>query len=350
MSLAAAIRAGDAARALDLLRAGAALEARDPEGLTPLMIAAGLGHYHLAETLLAAGADPHAIEPRMGATALHKAAQSGDPDIVALLLRHGAFIDQQTPGLGNTALIDAVLHGQQAVVRVLQQQGARLSIANHWGQTARGLAAASGQTALLALLEEQENALAASVAAQPLAAAARDGDAAAVARLIEAGAPPDARLPVTGSVDDHYTPLGLAAREGHAEVAQLLLRAGADPQRLIGLMGGMALHDAAYFGHAGIVRLLAGHAAAQGLPLAGRDVQGAYNGMTALHDAVWQGHAEVARALLEAGARRDLRDHTGRTARELALRQGQHDLAALLAEDRDAAPAQDATEENRETP
>lgn len=350
MSLAAAIRAGDAALLLDLLRAGAAVEARDPEGLTPLMLAAGQGRFHLAEILLAAGADPHAIEPRMGATALHKAVQAGDPDIVTLLLRHGAFIDQQTPSLGNTPLIDAVLHGQQAAVQVLLRQGARLSIANHWGQTARDLAAATGQRALLALLEERDKALAASVAAQPLAAAARDGDQAAVARLIEAGAPLDARLPVTGSVDDHYTPLGLAAREGHVDIARRLLQAGADPQRLIGLMGGMALHDATYFGHAGIVRLLADHAAAQGVALAGLDVQGAYNGMTALHDAVWQGHAEVARALLKAGARRDLRDHTGRTPRELALRDPASGLAALLAEDRDTPPAQHATEKNRETP
>ncbi|NKN01626.1 ankyrin repeat domain-containing protein [Rhizobium leguminosarum] len=41
------------------------------------MIVAGSGQPQMAELLLNAGADVLILEPRMGATALHKAAQSG---------------------------------------------------------------------------------------------------------------------------------------------------------------------------------------------------------------------------------------------------------------------------------
>ena len=74
------------------------------------MIAARLGHAGMVALLLTAGADTLAIEPRMGATALHKGAQSGNADVIGLLLDHGAFIEQQSPILGNTPLMDATLH------------------------------------------------------------------------------------------------------------------------------------------------------------------------------------------------------------------------------------------------
>lgn len=110
MTLESAIRASDLAAAITLLRAGADANRAGPEGLTPLMIAAGLGQPQLVELLLTAGAQVLAVEPRMGATAMHKAAQSGNADVIGLLLDHGAFVDQQSPILGNTPLMDAVLH------------------------------------------------------------------------------------------------------------------------------------------------------------------------------------------------------------------------------------------------
>jgi uncharacterized protein len=64
------------------------------------MIAAGLGQAQMVELLLTAGAEVLAIEPRMGATALHKGSQSGNADVIGLLLHHGAFIDQQFPFSG----------------------------------------------------------------------------------------------------------------------------------------------------------------------------------------------------------------------------------------------------------
>lgn len=331
MALHAVIRAGDLPAATELLRAGADPNRRDPDGLTPLMIAAGHGQPYMVSLLLVAGADVLALDPRMGATALHKAAQSGNPDVIGFLLDKGAFIDQQSPLLGNTPLIDAVLHRHANAVALLLERGARTAIQNHWAQTALDVARADGLDAIAHLIEARIAADAGRAAGLALVAAVKSGERAEVERLIAAGACLDEQVPVVGSLDDNYTPLGIAAREGYLEIARLLLDAGADAGRMIGLMGGTALHDATYFGHADIVRLLAqSRRGATALPEL--DAQGAYNGLSALHDAVWQRHPDTVRALCEAGARLDLRGHTGLTPRELALHYGDDAIAGLLAE------------------
>ncbi len=119
MTLETPIRAGDLAATIGFLRSGADANRRGPEGLTPLMVASGLGQSQMVGLLLTAGAEVLAIEPRMGATALHKAAQSGNADVIGLLLDHGSFIDQQSPILGNTPLMDGVLHKHEEAVRLL---------------------------------------------------------------------------------------------------------------------------------------------------------------------------------------------------------------------------------------
>ncbi|HEX8355038.1 MAG TPA: ankyrin repeat domain-containing protein, partial [Pyrinomonadaceae bacterium] len=91
--------------------------------------------------------------------------------------------------------------------------------------------------------------------ARALFGAAEDGDAAAVARLLAAGAPADARLTHGGE-----TPLMRAAARGHEDVARVLLDAGADAsaQRADGFT---PLILAVFFGHEGVVRLLVGRGA-----------------------------------------------------------------------------------------
>ncbi|WP_210405039.1 ankyrin repeat domain-containing protein [Pedobacter sp. G11] len=312
LALHSAIREGDLQTVLVLLRSGIEVDRADPEGLTPLMVSSGLGEFHLTQLLLTAGANVHAIEPRMGAAALHKAVQSGNSDLTGLLLDHGAFIDQQTPILGNTPLIDAVLYKHSAVVRLLLQRGARPTIANHWGQTPIDIAQMDGLAEISGYLEEKRSENENKLESLKLVAAVRSGNTGEVERLISAGYPLDEQVPTIGSADDHYTPLGIAAKEGHADIASALLKAGADQRRIIGLMGGMAIHDATYFGHTAIVEMLTEKDEGAAEP-AGINLQGAYNGYTALHDAVWHGHFDIARALMAAGAKLTVRAHNGQT-------------------------------------
>ena len=334
MTLEISVRADDLAASTALLRAGADVNRRGQEGLTPLMIASGLGLQKMVELLLAAGADVLALEPRMGATALHKAAQSGNAEILRLLLDHGSFIDQQSPIIGHTSLMDAVLHKQEAAVRLLLERGAKTKLRNHWQQTAIELARDNELDAIARLIELRDEADAEQIRAMTLIAAIKAGDVNQVKQLIAAGAPVNQRVPMVGNVDDSYTPLGIAAREGLPAIARLLLDAGADRRQTTGLMQGTAGHEAAYFGHADVLRVLtdsAGLADSRALEI---DAQGPYNGFTALHDAVWHGHVQAAQALVDAGARLDLMTHAGLTPRQLALLYGYADLARLLGESR----------------
>jgi ankyrin repeat protein len=331
MSLEAAVRNGDLATAAECIRAGADVNRFTPDGLTPLMMAAGLGQSQMVGLLLTAGAQVLAVEPRAGATALHKAALSGNPDVIALLLDHGAFIDQQSPILGHTALMDAIVYKHEDAVRLLLRRGARTKIRNHWQETALDIARRDGLAAIAAVIEARDEADREAIEAQPLIAAVKAGDLGGVERLIATGAAINARVPMVGSLDDDYTPLAIAAREGQVEIVRALLKAGANPRRVIGLFLGTALHEACYFGHSDVVRAMTdrelGRAQASEL-----DAQGAYNGLTPLHDAVWHGHTEAARVLVEAGHPLHLRTHAGLTARDLAALYGYDDLAEFLAE------------------
>lgn len=332
MTLEAAIRAGDLAAATSHIRAGVDVNRVTPEGLTPLMIASGLGQPQMVALLLTAGAQVLAVEPRAGVTSLHKAALSGEPDVVALLLDHGAFIDQQSPILGHTALMDAVVYKHDAAARLLLKRGARTVIRNHWGETALDLALRDRLDVIARLIEAKDEADDVEVRAQPLVPAIKAGDIEEVRRLVAANAAVNARLPMVGSPDDDYTPLAIAAREGHADIVRVLLEAGADSRRVIGLFGGTALHEACYFGHTEVVTAMTEGRKRAGVRSSQLDAQGALNGMTPLHDAVWHGHLETARVLVEAGHPLDLRTHAGLTPRELAVRYGYDDLAHFLAD------------------
>ncbi len=342
MNIFTAIRSGSIDSVRVLVERGADVSQRGPDGFTPLMIAAGLGQSQIVELLLTAGADVHTLDPRMGATALHKAAQSGNPDVAALLLAHGAFIDLQSPGIGHTALMDAVLHKHVGVVGLLLDRGARTTPRGHAGRNALELAREDGLDTIAGLIVAREARDAARTHDQALMTAVKQGDLAAVERLIALGHPLDQRAPAIGGPDEDCTPLGMAARMGHAQIARRLLDAGADVRLVCGPMKATVVHEAAYFGHADVVRVLtrpgpAGH-------VDGIDAQGDYNGLTALHDAVWHGHADAARALVEAGARRDLVSHAGLTPHALALLYGYHAIADLLAADGpdDASSLKDA--------
>lgn len=332
MKLEEAIRACDFAGFVEALPARQDLDRRGSTGLTPLMVAAGLGQAQMVELLLVAGADVLMLEPSMGATALHKAAQSGNADVIALLLQHGAFINQQSPSIGNTALMDAVLHKQLKAVSALLARGAKTTVRNHWNQTALDLAKADGLEDIVQVILGRDHDDDEHCRRSALISAAKAGDRDTVERLIAEGADVEQRTPVAGSLDDDYTPLGMAAREGHFEIVRLLLEAGADPRRTVGLMQGTPIHEAAFFGHADVIVELTRAYEEAVTPRPAFDAQGGYNGFTALHDAVWHGHLDAVRALIKAGVRLDLRTHSGLTPRALADRYGYDEVAHFLAE------------------
>lgn len=328
-----AVAQNDLVAAEQLLKQGHDVNGRDAAGFTPLMIAAGLGCVQMTELLLTAGADPTMVDTRMGATALHKAAQSGVVDVARLLVNRGAFLDAQAPTLGNTPLIDAVWHKHPAMVGYLVERGARLEIRNRFGWTARdfveqGLARGSPKALqILELLDRRQALYNDIIKAQKLMDAVCRYDVAEVRHLIAAGEPLDEKRPLTeprANTYPGYTPLLAAAEKGYTDIVRELLNAGANPRLVDELIRATPGHKAGYWGHAG---------AAEELKKDERfelDAQGPYNGYTALHDAIWHGNKQAASVLVEADANLDLRTHTGHTPLQLAIEYGYQEIADMI--------------------
>ena len=142
--------------------------------------------------------------------------------------------------------------------------------------------------------------------ASAMQAALGHGEFAAVKHLIRCGAPLDlaaaaalgqsqevaALLPCASKAALQMA-LSLAALHGEAKAAVQLLRAGADPNRF--------------------------------------NPEGAHAHCTPLHSAALAGHVQTVRALIEGGARRDLRDiHHQATALDWARHAGQAEVVAVL--------------------
>ena len=228
------------------------------------------------------------------------------------------------------AIVDAAMNGDLKTVRTLVRQAVDVNATQPDGMTALHWAVERHDLPMMnALLEAgAKHDLTNRTGASPLYLAATNGDAAAIARLLAAGA--DANAPLTAEGE---SVLMLASQTGNAEAVKLLLERGANPNTQQ-LRGQTALMWAAAEGHAEVVKLLLAHGADPGLSSTAstKPERRPPGGMTALLFAARQGKLDAARALLDGGADIDQAGADTTSPLLIAVVNGHYDLAALLIE------------------
>ena len=187
--LAAADR-GDAKQIKAFIAKGEKLDVRDGYGRTPLHLAAYGGHHDAMRVLVAAGANPNALEndrydivtiaavaddvrtlkvalalgasaknitSRYDGTALIAAAHLGHAEVVEILIRAGAPLDHVN-NLGWTALIESIVLGDGGpdhtdTLKALVMAGANVNLADRNGQTPMSLASSRGYKQMVLILQ-----------------------------------------------------------------------------------------------------------------------------------------------------------------------------------------------------
>ena len=203
-----AVYQDDAAAVIKLLRAGADAKTPNRYGVTPVSLACTNGNGAIVKALLDAGADPNTALPG-GETVLMTAARTGKVDAIQALLAKGAKVNAKEDSRGQTALMWAAAEGNVEAIETLVRAGADIHAHLDSGFT-------------------------------PLLFAAREGRIGAVQALLKAGADvnetvqthqgPGPKLASgAGAPRVGTTPLILAVTNAHYELAARLLDAGADP-------------------------------------------------------------------------------------------------------------------------
>ncbi|MGE0450428.1 MAG: ankyrin repeat domain-containing protein [Vicinamibacterales bacterium] len=248
-ALAVAAREGHTAALEALLEAGADIEAKDANGITPLMSAASANRAEAVRVLLAKGAESNAVN-NDGATALIAAAYGGHLEAADALLSGGADLSLRDRS-GRTALMAAALGGNAEVSQLLLDHHADPNAEDRGGLNALVYAASAGHERVALLLQEAGVRKGSDLA---LAYAVRGCRIPLATRLLTGGASVDARLSgrplltlaaaancregvdlvlshqadVNAKDDEGSTALMRAAAAGFAEMVQLLLDKGAD--------------------------------------------------------------------------------------------------------------------------
>jgi ankyrin repeat protein len=119
--LISAVKNGDLKNVETFIAAGAGLDARDDQDMTPLMRAAEKGYSDIVRILLNAGADISA-QDKFGCTAFFKAADKNHVAIVKMLIANGATADKTFEDV----FVSSVSKGNTEMVKALMVESARI--------------------------------------------------------------------------------------------------------------------------------------------------------------------------------------------------------------------------------
>lgn len=148
----ALLRAGGVKSILQLLRAGADVNAQWGRGETALHIAAQIGRSDVVRVLIWQGSRVDPID-RYECTPLSRAVFAGNLGVVEILLHYGANVNHRDNGFW-TPLYIASNHGDISMVEVLLEHGADPTIEDPDGDSPLRVAQKKGHTEIIELLQK----------------------------------------------------------------------------------------------------------------------------------------------------------------------------------------------------
>ena len=328
-----------------LIRAGADVNGKDEEGMTPLITAIDKGQKRIVEFLIAEGADVNLKEDMMGGTPIMWAVFEGEKEMVVLLIAKGAKVNARSGGgsvpddenqllgyaWGDAALHAAITKNSLEIVELLIANGADVNLkvrkGRGKGMTPMDLAIKHEHPEIESILREHGG--------KNLKLKSHAEKIEAALKHIQEG------KGLTGEWEGYGSILHWASAKGHGEVVELLVAKQPD-LNLKDADGKTALWSAVIEGQEAIVvRLANGGAGVQSrdnkgntllheaLPRAfdeghvkivelclakGLDVNALNNDhSTPLHAAAWRGDGEFAELLLSKGADLNAKNKQGAT-------------------------------------
>jgi ankyrin repeat protein/WD40 repeat protein len=225
--------------------------------LSPLTVAAGVGHVGIIDRLIGAGADVNKYSRYFGSkncalTPLFVASEKGHVDAVEYLLNKGADVNQGNKQLGITPIQIAAEKGHGNVLQVLLNSGANIN--KEIGVSLLCKAAENKDVKGVSVLlksnihpnhKNEDN-------ISPLSlAVAKNGNETVIRMLIEAGAEVNETYPIQGL----EFPLQIASSIGDEKNVQELIKHGANVNQ-VDSQGFSSLFTAAIKGHDHIAKIL----------------------------------------------------------------------------------------------
>jgi len=125
-----------------------------PDGLTPLALAAFLGHEEVVEFLLHQGADVNVTEHQLGFNALTGAVNEGHKNVIVLLLEHGANVNYRYESGSAAPILTATMNGNVEIIKLLLAHGADVNTVGGDSKTPLKIALEKGQDEVVTILRK----------------------------------------------------------------------------------------------------------------------------------------------------------------------------------------------------